>query len=207
MSKVTQPVSAAQVVRPQGWPLNHYPGNVSETVPEWGDWGGGDFYLLFVLISTFQIFYNEYALACNQKKHTQQITFLIASPLLPSPSMPLTYPFPNPSAAPGAFPKQAGRREGRRRKKAASRPQHTLSCRLEGEVNISVATSVYLTQVQGPEYGHGVWGRLQPVRQAWQLVLWLVKGRGSVPTSALSARSSWAGSRAQGQAGTAEGTP
>ena len=71
----------------------------------------------------------------------------------------------------------------------------------------SVAASVYLIQVQAPEHGHRVWGRLQPVRQAWQLVLWLVKDRGSAPTSALSARSSWAGSRAQGQAGTAEGTP
>lgn len=109
--------------------------------------------MLFVLISIFQIFYMNMHCFCNQKKHTQQITFLIASPLLPSPQMLLTYlPTPTPGTGCGG-PSGPSSKPGR------------LSfgfSRTEGQLQ---ATS----------------------------------------TSVLSARSSRAGGRAQGQASTVEG--
>lgn len=112
------------------------------------------FICFFVLISIFQIFYMNMHCFCNQKKHTQQIMFLIASPLLLSPQMLLTY-LPTPTLGTGCGgPSGPSPKPGR--------------------------FSFGFSRTEG---------QLQ-----------------ATPTSVLSAHSSWAGSRAQGQASTVEGT-
>ena len=111
----------AQVVRPQAWTLS-YP---SHWVWEWlsiclkGEIRRG--LICFLHLSLFSKFstMNMHCF-CNQKKHTLQMTFLIAFPLLPSPSMLLTCPLLDHSAAqlPPPSPRE---QEG-----AGSRP-HTYS--------------------------------------------------------------------------------